>query len=97
MKYTLLIIVAATLLGSACKKKADKTNCYICTLNAASAASNGDPAYANPHYAVGVDTICNYNDARINMYIKDHTKTDTVNKIGTNYITTRWTTTCIVE
>jgi len=82
MKYALLLL-SAVLVFTACKKKTERKNCYVCTAND-SVWSNQD-SLINPHHDIpsGGDkphsgTRCQFTDAMKNYYLKQSTFTDTL-------------------
>jgi len=94
MKYT-LIFVAAVLAFTACKKKQDKTSCYVCTRK--NSVTSNIAALAAANAQVYTDTICNYNDDRIRLYEKDHTYRDTAFTLGDTITYNNWSSTCIID
>lgn len=76
MKQTLILLAASVILVISCKKKADTTDCYICT--STSYIQSNAPSYVTPVITNGAVEICYMNEARIKEYERSHTKTDTV-------------------
>jgi len=77
MKYALSFIIAAALIFTACKKKSTPTHCYVCVqYDSFFVVSRGGwEIYPNGI----IDTLCDKNQALINMYEESHIPNDTFN------------------
>lgn len=83
MKQTIFIFTAIVLLFSACRKKADKRNCYECyRYDSISATVGGhyDSILTVPKYLVDSTSHCGYTEDLKNLLINRNTKIDTLYK-----------------
>ena len=83
MKQTIFIFTAIVLLFSACRKKADKKNCYQCyRYDSVSATVGGhlDSILTVPNYLVDSQPHCGYTEDLKNLLVRKNTKIDTLYK-----------------
>ena len=95
MRKYALFIVAAALLFTACKKKKDTTNCYVCIGNIALTSTFS--SLDNANYAHDTVVICNYDDGRANIYMQEHTHVDTFSHVGDTLTLSHYTMSCTVQ
>ncbi len=77
MKQIIIIALAIMFVFSACTKKVPASQCYVCQRYELVYAPIFIQ-YNQPRKLVSIDTVCNMNDALIQLYMTSHNHLDTI-------------------